>query len=141
MLIQAKSGTGKRLVYSALAAHLASGKMKDECIAVVLTSDLEAKYQIKETLDGLISSETSAWYFFIVTYFWFQNMFFSFFIDNEDNDSCEKKIADGCKIAIGSPPRLAELVQRGLLSLEHCKLVVMDHADQMMSSFYQENIQ
>ena len=61
MLIQAKSGTGKRLVYSALAAHFAFGKMKDECIAVVLTSDFESGYQIKEMLDGLISSETAAW--------------------------------------------------------------------------------
>ena len=62
LLVQSKSGTGKRLIYSALVAQLALEEVNDKnVVAVILTPTLEGAERIKETVDELLISKDFTW--------------------------------------------------------------------------------
>jgi ATP-dependent RNA helicase DeaD len=51
----------------------------------------------------------------------------------------EDALADGAQFVVGTPGRVMDLIQRGILKLDACSTVVLDEADEMLNQgFYEE---
>lgn len=51
-----------------------------------------------------------------------------------------RKIQDGVQVAVGTPGRIYDLVRRGVLRVEHLKVIVLDEADLMLSHGFGEQV-
>jgi len=51
-----------------------------------------------------------------------------------------KKIDEGCQVLIGTPGRIYDLMNRGLLNRAHVQLLVLDEADQMLEDRFKEQV-
>uniref|UniRef100_A0A914Y1Y6 RNA helicase n=1 Tax=Panagrolaimus superbus TaxID=310955 RepID=A0A914Y1Y6_9BILA len=119
LLVQAKHGAGKTLVYSILAANVLSDchlNQQREPLVVILASTREACTHIKDILVKLIPDERSVCIFY----------------GEDDFINNKNLIATGCTVAIGTPARMALLVKKGGISLKQSKLFVIDEADVLM---------
>ena len=62
LLVQAKSGTGKTLVFSILIANTIMETRSKECVAVVLAPVREIALQIKDTVEKVVPPKTRIWF-------------------------------------------------------------------------------
>ena len=47
-----------------------------------------------------------------------------------------RQIERGCDLLIATPGRLVDLIERGRLSMEHIKFLVLDEADRMLGKIF-----
>lgn len=52
-----------------------------------------------------------------------------------------KALQEGVHVAVGTPGRVEDIIQRKALKLEHVKLFVLDEADEMLSRGFKDQIQ
>jgi len=58
------------------------------------------------------------------------------------NQSVERRtLAAGAHIVVGTPGRLRDHLERGALLLDHCKVVVLDEADEMLDMGFREDLE
>uniref|UniRef100_A0AC34FKZ6 ATP-dependent RNA helicase n=1 Tax=Panagrolaimus sp. ES5 TaxID=591445 RepID=A0AC34FKZ6_9BILA len=124
LLVQAKSGTGKTLVFATLVANAVMETRGTDVVAVIIAPVREIAYQIKDLIDQLTPSETRT----------------CVFIGGEDVKDNKAEIAHGCSVAIGTPGRMGQLIRDGSLSFKQSKLFVLDEADKLMESTFTEDI-
>lgn len=52
----------------------------------------------------------------------------------------QKVLRDGVQLVVGTPGRVYDMVNRNALSLTHCKMFVLDEADEMLSRGFKDQI-
>lgn len=125
IIAQAQSGTGKTGAFTIASLQIINEKEK-KTQGMILAPTHELANQIKDTLDGL------SIYLKIKT----QLLIGGSSVD-KDKDELENNVPH---IVIGTPGRINDLIRRKYLKTENLKIVVLDEADEMLSSGFQEQI-
>lgn len=124
MLVQAKSGTGKTLVFSVLAVE--NLDLKASYVQkVIITPTREISTQIKETMRKVAPSGART----------------SVYVGG-----CNHKLHQidlkktRPQIVIGTPGRVAQLLKMGSMNLSHVDFFVLDEADKLMDDVFRDDI-
>ncbi|EDW33488.1 GL15598 [Drosophila persimilis] len=115
LLVQSKSGTGKTLIYVVTALQMCSLSTQHPEVLVILPTR-ELALQVHDTFRFLGEKLRS----FKV----------SSFMGGTDVTRDREKLRN-CHVAIGTPGRLLQLHEKGVLNMSMVKLLVLDEADQL----------
>ncbi|GMS95773.1 hypothetical protein PENTCL1PPCAC_17948, partial [Pristionchus entomophagus] len=123
MLVQAKSGTGKTLVFAVLAAE--NLKLSSKAVQkLVIAPTREIALQIGDIIRKLVPKGTRTEVFTGGT---------SVYEDKE-------KLKKGVHIVVGTTGRLCQLASENCLNLSSLNLFVLDEADKMMSGVFAKDV-
>ncbi|GMR48089.1 hypothetical protein PMAYCL1PPCAC_18284, partial [Pristionchus mayeri] len=123
MLVQAKSGTGKTLVFAILAAE--NLKLSSKVVQkFVIAPTREIAIQIGETIQKVSTKGTRV----------------AVFTGGTSVLEDKEKLRKGIHIVVGTTGRLCQLVSENVLSLSSLSLFVLDEADKMMSSAFEKDV-
>jgi superfamily II DNA/RNA helicase len=125
MLVQAKAGTGKTLVFGILASkilHETEKTRKPQVLIVAPTREIAS--QIYETVRLLIPRT-----------FWA-----GLFVGGTEVSKDVELLKKGCQIAIGTCGRVAQLTKMKMLSLSEVQLFVLDEADKLMEEDFVKQV-
>ena len=118
----AQTGTGKTAAFSVPILQLLFEKPRQDrhakaIRALILTPTRELAIQIDES---------------IAAYGRFTRMRHAVIFGGVSQKPQTDALARGCEILVATPGRLLDLMQQGLLSLEHIEIFVLDEADRML---------
>ncbi|ROT84732.1 DNA-3-methyladenine glycosylase [Penaeus vannamei] len=117
LVVQAKSGTGKTCVFTVVALEMLSVTASTTQVLVIAPTR-EIAVQITQVINSIgIGTPGLRAYAFI----------------GGIALSQDKAKLSCCHIAVGTPGRLAQLVELGLLKLDNVRLLVLDEADQLLT--------
>ncbi len=118
-IIQGQSGTGKTATFLISALQLLKKSPNVQCL--ILTPTRELANQIYGVAVGLNE---------------FLNLKIKSFIGGTDAREDRKALQNGeANIAIGTPGRMKQMIERQWLKTDHIKLVILDEADEMINGF------
>ncbi|XP_022218579.2 LOW QUALITY PROTEIN: probable ATP-dependent RNA helicase DDX20 [Drosophila obscura] len=117
LLVQSKSGTGKTLIYvvAALQTCHPTSRPKPEVLIILPTRELAI--QVHDTFHYLARNKM-------------RTLGVNSFIGGTDVTKDRDKLRH-CHVVIGTPGRLLQLHEKGVLNTSHVKLLVLDEADQL----------
>ncbi|KAI4501744.1 hypothetical protein M0802_003079 [Mischocyttarus mexicanus] len=124
LIVKAKSGTGKTLVFSIIALEMVNVQISSIQV-LILAPTREIAIQISEVLSS-IGSEL-------------KGLKVESFIGGMILDGDKQKLR-GCHIAVGAPGRIKHLIEKGLLKTDYIRLFVLDEADKLMENSFQKDI-
>ncbi|XP_015188423.1 PREDICTED: probable ATP-dependent RNA helicase ddx20 [Polistes dominula] len=124
LIMKAKSGTGKTLVFSTVALEMVNVEIPFIQV-LILAPTREIAIQISEVLSS-IGSELQA-------------LKVESFIGGMILDGDKQKLRE-CHIAVGAPGRVKHLIEKGLLKTDYVRLFVLDEADKLMENSFQRDI-
>ncbi|CAB3409421.1 unnamed protein product [Caenorhabditis bovis] len=124
MLVQAKSGTGKTLVFAVLAVENVDPKRR-AIQKLIIAPTREIAFQIKETMRKIAPKDARL------------NVFVGGTNLKDDEQILKTRPPH---IVIGTAGRLCQLVNKKLLDLSHIDLFVLDEADKLMDDCFQDDI-
>jgi|TARA_A100001015_G_C14945200_1_gene694341 translation initiation factor 4A len=123
-IAQAQSGTGKTATFAI--SILQSVNMKEVmCQALVLAPTRELASQIQKVIIALgdyMQAKVHAC------------------VGGTDVKEDIRKLQDGVHVVVGTPGRVHDMINRGVLRLESIKLFVLDEADEMLSRGFKDQI-
>jgi len=123
-IAQAQSGTGKTATFAI--SILQSINMKDDfCQALVLAPTRELASQIQKVIVALgdyLQAKVHAC------------------VGGTDVKEDIRRLQDGVHVVVGTPGRVHDMINRGVLRLEGIKLFVLDEADEMLSRGFKDQI-
>jgi ATP-dependent RNA helicase DeaD len=125
LVAQAQTGSGKTLAFSIplVAKLISSDYPKDKTAALVITPTRELADQVLSVVQSLESS--------------FEPVLA---IGGVDINKQIKKLSSDCRIVVGTPGRILDLMRQKELSLKNCEYFVLDEADEMLSMGFLEDI-
>jgi ATP-dependent RNA helicase DDX20 len=118
VLVQAKSGTGKTLVFSVIAAEQVQRHV-NELQALIIAPTREIALQIEQVLCDLTKA-------------FIPPMLVSCFIGGQTLDEDARNLSKGVHIAVGTPGRVLSLIESSQLSCSSLNLLVVDEADKVL---------
>ncbi|OWF41567.1 ATP-dependent RNA helicase dbp10-like [Mizuhopecten yessoensis] len=124
LIVQAKSGTGKTCVFSVIALEglqTASYALQ----VLVLAPTREIAIQIWEVIRGIGRNVSHL----------FCQTFIGGMPIQEDRQKLKK-----CHIAVGTPGRIKQLIETGMMTTESIRMFVLDEADKLLEEGFQEQI-
>ncbi|KAI6175372.1 hypothetical protein M3Y97_00681900 [Aphelenchoides bicaudatus] len=125
MLVQAKAGTGKTLVFGILAAKtLHEAEKTRSPLVLIVAPTREIAKQIYDTVR-----------LFAPANFW-SGLFVGGTDLNQDIDLLKK----GCQLAVGTCGRIAQLIKFKVLHLKEVQLFVLDEADKLMEEDFVKQV-
>ncbi|XP_034196215.2 uncharacterized protein LOC117611893 isoform X1 [Osmia lignaria lignaria] len=124
LIMRAKSGTGKTLVFSIIALEMLDVEVSS-VQALILAPTREIAVQISEVFSS-VGSEI-------------KGLKVQVFIGGTPIDNDKKKL-NNCHVAVGAPGRIRHLIDKGLLNVENVRLFVLDEADKLMETSFQKDI-
>ncbi|XP_068218197.1 probable ATP-dependent RNA helicase DDX20 [Palaemon carinicauda] len=124
MVVQAKSGTGKTCVFAVVALEMVSVAASTTQV-LVLTPTREIAVQVTQVISSIGSN--------------IQGLRISTFIGGL-HLSLDKVKLKCCHIAVGTPGRITQLIEMGLLRLDNVRLFVLDEADQLLTGQFADGI-
>ncbi|XP_076383415.1 uncharacterized protein LOC117228187 isoform X1 [Megalopta genalis] len=124
LIMRAKSGTGKTLVFCVIALEMVNVQVPSVQV-LMLAPTREIAVQISEVCSS-IGCEMNG-------------LKVEVFIGGMALEGDKKKV-NGCHIAVGAPGRIRHLIEKGLLIVENVRLFILDEADKLMESNFQKNI-
>ncbi|KAL2725607.1 putative ATP-dependent RNA helicase ddx20 isoform X1 [Vespula squamosa] len=124
LIIKAKSGTGKTLVFGTVALEMIDVQISSVQV-LILAPTREIAIQISEVLSA-IGSEL-------------KELKVESFIGGMVLDGDKKKLKV-CHIAVGAPGRVKHLIEKGFLKTDNIRLFVLDEADKLMENSFQGDI-
>ncbi|XP_015434491.1 PREDICTED: uncharacterized protein LOC107190232 [Dufourea novaeangliae] len=124
LIMRAKSGTGKTLVFCVIALEMIDIQISFVQV-LILAPTREIAVQISEVCSS-IGCEV-------------KGLKVEVFIGGMAIDGDKKKV-NGCNVAVGAPGRIRHLIDKGLLKVENIRLFVLDEADKLMESSFQKDI-
>ena len=123
-IAQAQSGTGKTGTFCISALQLLD--LSDpSCQVLIMAPTRELALQIFSVLDNLSR---------------FMKVKMHCCVGGTAVQEDMKKLQDGVQVVVGTPGRVNDLIQRGLLNLKKCKLFCLDEADEMLSRGFKDQI-
>ena len=129
-IIQARTGSGKTLAYAIPLIALTRGlEHIDQAPRVmVLVPTRELANQVRDVIAAVTEHLPEGRYETPCI------------IGGADMDKQIEKLQRDCRIVVATPGRMLDLMRQRKLSLKHCKLFVLDEADEMLSSGFLEDI-
>ncbi|XP_031846731.1 uncharacterized protein LOC116433117 [Nomia melanderi] len=124
LIMRAKSGTGKTLVFCVIALEMLDIQISSVQV-LILAPTREIAVQISEVCSSLGCE--------------IKGLKVEVFIGGMTLDGDKKKVK-GCHIAVGAPGRIRHLIDKGLLTVENVRLFILDEADKLMESSFQKDI-
>ncbi|XP_076671629.1 uncharacterized protein LOC143370415 [Andrena cerasifolii] len=124
LIMRAKSGTGKTLVFSIIALEMIDIQVSSTQV-LILAPTREIAVQISQVCAS-VGCEM-------------KGLKVEVFIGGMAIDSDKKKV-NGCHIAVGAPGRIKHLIDKGFLKVENVRLFVLDEADKLMETSFQKDI-
>ncbi|GFS83119.1 probable ATP-dependent RNA helicase DDX20, partial [Nephila pilipes] len=123
LIVQAKSGTGKTLIFAVIALEMISDVKCPQVL--ILAPAREIAVQICDIINAIGCK------FKKLTC----NCFIGGFPVEED-----KTKAYGCQIVVGTPGRIRQLIVRKILMTNSIRLLVLDEADQLLQSSFKSDL-
>nr|XP_012137832.1 PREDICTED: probable ATP-dependent RNA helicase ddx10 isoform X1 [Megachile rotundata] len=124
LIMRAKSGTGKTLVFSVIALEMLDVQVLSIQV-LILAPTREIAIQISQVISS-VGCEMKGLKV---------EVFIGGIAINED-----KKKLNGCHVAVGAPGRIRHLIDKGILNVENIRLFVLDEADKLMETSFQKDI-
>ena len=126
LIAQAQSGTGKTGCFSIGALNIVDQNIELPQI-LILSPTRELSYQIKSVLDNLSK--------------YMKNINIQLLIGGVSRDlDIENIKINNPQILVGCPGRIYDIFNRKLISVSNIKYVIMDEADELLSSGFKEQI-
>ncbi|KAI8378046.1 P-loop containing nucleoside triphosphate hydrolase protein [Radiomyces spectabilis] len=125
LIAQAKSGTGKTVVFSVIAIEAVNLSVKQPQVIIVVPTR-EIAIQIRDVIRNLSQC--------------MRNLSCEAFIGGLSVQEDHRKITQ-CQIMVGTPGRLMALMNTDKLNAKDIKLIVMDEADKLMADIFKPQIQ
>ena len=131
LLVSAQTGSGKTVAYGLAIAHdlLAGGPLPDpagEPLALIVAPTRELAMQVQRELLGLyepIGGKVVAC------------------VGGMDPRAEQRVLARGCHIVVGTPGRLRDHLERGVLQIANLRALVLDEADEMLDLGFREDLE
>ncbi|XP_076622916.1 uncharacterized protein LOC143342678 [Colletes latitarsis] len=124
LIMRAKSGTGKTLVFCVIALEMIDVLISSVQV-LIMAPTREIAVQISQVCSS-IGCEI-------------KGLKVEVFIGGMAIDDDKKKI-NGCHIAVGAPGRIKHLIDKGFLKVENVRLFVLDEADKLLETSFQKDI-
>jgi translation initiation factor 4A len=124
LLAQAQSGTGKTGTFTIGALSVINPELKK--VQVLILAPVRELAQQIETVAKSIST--------------FMNINVYSATGGTPLREDIRAIEKGCQYLIGTPGRIFDLMNRGVLSSEHIRVLIMDEADQMLEDRFKEQV-
>ncbi|GJJ70335.1 hypothetical protein EMPS_02684 [Entomortierella parvispora] len=119
MIAQAQSGTGKTATFSISVLQNIDMSQK-ACQALILVPTRELALQIRGVILALGD---------------FLKVDCLACIGGTSIQESIRRLADGVQVVVGTPGRVLDMIQRGILPTQHVKMMVLDEADEMLLDF------
>ncbi|OAD58545.1 putative ATP-dependent RNA helicase DDX20 [Eufriesea mexicana] len=119
LIIRAKSGTGKTLVFCIISLEMINIDISSVQV-LILAPTREIAVQIAQVFSSV-------------------GLKVEVFIGGIAIESDKKKL-NKCQIAVGAPGRIRHLIDEGFLNVENVRLFVLDEADKLMQTSFQKDI-
>jgi len=131
LLVSAQTGSGKTVAYGLSIAHdlLAGGPLADpagEPLALIVAPTRELALQVQRELLWLyepIGGKVVAC------------------VGGMDPRAEQRVLARGCHIVVGTPGRLRDHLERGVLQIGNLRALVLDEADEMLDLGFREDLE
>jgi len=123
-IAQAQSGTGKTAAFTVSTLQLTNVNMR-RCQAMLLAPTRELAQQIQKVavaLGDYLKMEIHAC------------------VGGTAVRDDIRKLQEGVHVVVGTPGRVFDMINRGALRLEDCKLFILDEADEMLSRGFKDQI-
>ncbi|CAL7935211.1 unnamed protein product [Xylocopa violacea] len=124
LIVRAKSGTGKTLVFCIIALEMIDVRVSSVQV-LILAPTREIAVQIAQVF-SCIGCEI-------------EGLKVELFIGGTAIDR-DKKKSSNCHVAVGAPGRIKHLIDKGFLKVDHVRLFVLDEADKLMEISFQKDI-
>ncbi|KAF3426970.1 hypothetical protein E2986_04234 [Frieseomelitta varia] len=124
LIIRAKSGTGKTLVFCIISLEMIDVDISSVQV-LILAPTREIAVQIAQVFSS-VGCEI-------------KGLKVEVFIGGTALESDKKKLND-CHIAVGAPGRVRHLIDKGFLKVENVRLFILDEADKLMETSFQKDI-
>ncbi|XP_069186566.1 probable ATP-dependent RNA helicase DDX20 isoform X1 [Procambarus clarkii] len=124
LVVQAKSGTGKTCVFTVIALEMISVSAPTTQVLVIAPTR-EIAVQITQVINAIGSTMPRLRAFTFI---------------GGIHLSEDKAKLNCCHIAVGTPGRLTQLVELGLLKVDNIRLFVLDEADQLLTGQFTESV-
>ena len=126
MIAQAQSGTGKTGCFAIGALEVINSEL-NKVQAIIIVPTHELSYQVKDVVDNIGNL--------------IPNLKSQLFIGGISIDKCLNDLHNNTpQIIIGCPGRIYDMIRRRYLTTKDIKLLVIDEADEMLSSGFKEQI-
>lgn len=125
LTVKAQTGSGKTLAFSIpLISRLHSdAPPKDKTFALVLTPTRELTEQVAQVVSDLSADCSPAC-----------------IIGGVDPSKQEKALAKDSRVVVGTPGRVLDFLNQGIINLKNCRFFALDEADEMLSMGFLEDV-
>ncbi|KYM93324.1 putative ATP-dependent RNA helicase DDX20 [Atta colombica] len=124
LIVRAKSGTGKTIVFSVIALDILDILIGSPQVLIVAPTR-EIAIQITYVIKAIGSK--------------IEGLRVEYFVGGMSIEEDKKKLSK-CHIAVGAPGRVKHLIEKGFLQVSKIKLFVLDEADKLMEINFQKDI-
>lgn len=114
VIVRAKSGTGKTLVYAIVAVEVSAIPSKDVINSLIIVPTRELARQVADLIIHLGQKKVIV------------------LVGGSPEQHDIAKIASGARIAVCTPGRVLKLLQRGILDGSRVKMLVLDEVDKLI---------
>ncbi len=131
LLVSAQTGSGKTVAYGLAIAHdlLAGGRLPEpagEPLALIVAPTRELALQVQRELAWLYEPVGAR----VVSC-----------VGGMDPRAEQKILGRGCHIVVGTPGRLRDHLERGVLQIGNLRALVLDEADEMLDLGFREDLE
>ncbi|XP_036138951.1 uncharacterized protein LOC105839884 [Monomorium pharaonis] len=124
LIIRAKSGTGKTLVFGIIALETLDVSIQSPQVLIIAPTR-EIAIQISHVIKAIGSQ--------------IEGLGVEYFVGGIPIDEDKKKLSK-CHVAVGAPGRIKHLIEKGFLQILKIRLFVLDEADKLMEINFQKDI-
>lgn len=124
LIIRAKSGTGKTVVFGVIALETLDISIPSPQV-VIIAPTREIAIQIAYVIKAIGSK--------------MEDLKVEYFVGGISIEEDKKKLSN-CHIAVGAPGRIKHLIEKGFLKVSKVRLFVLDEADKLMEINFQKDI-
>ena len=130
LLVSAQTGSGKTLAFGiSIASTLLAKKMEFDRpkipLAIIIAPTRELALQVRKELEWLYVRTKAQ---------------FASCVGGMDPRAERRTLESGAHIVVGTPGRIRDHIERGVLSLSDIKAVVLDEADEMLDMGFREDL-
>ncbi len=126
IIAQAQSGTGKTACFTISSLEIVDTKINSPQI-IILSPTRELSFQSKSVLDSIGVN--------------MKDVYTKLLVGGTSTDYDIKILKDSpCHILVGCPGRIHDMIRRKHISTNNIKLIILDEADEMLSSGFKEQV-